>query len=202
MRIIDISRDVMQAEVYPGDPLPELTRLESMSDDCCYNLSSISMCCHTGTHVDAPLHFIDDGAGIESCPPDAFIGECHVVAVRPGIITGEDAETLLPKGCQRLLIKGEGRAFFMDSAAEYIAQLGIKLIGTDSLSVGCEGNETEPHRAFLREGICILENLDLSEVRPGRYFLFAPPVKIEGAEAAPARAVLISDFIFWSGKNE
>ena len=96
MRIIDISRDVMQAEVYPGDPLPELTRLESMSDECCYNLSSISMCCHTGTHVDAPLHFIDDGAGIESCPPDAFIGECHVVAVRPGIITGEDAETLLP----------------------------------------------------------------------------------------------------------
>ena len=202
MNIIDISRDVMQSEVYPGDPLPELKRLESISDDCCYNLSSVSMCLHTGTHVDAPLHFIDTGESVETLPLDAFIGECRVVEVCPGIITGEDAETLLPKGCQRLLIKGGGRAFFMDSAAEYIAQLGIKLIGTDSLSVGCEGNETEPHRAFLREGISILENLDLSEVRPGRYFLFAPPVKIEGAEAAPVRAVLISDFIFWSGKNE
>ena len=201
MKIIDISRDVMQSEVYPGDPLPEITRLESM-DDCGYNLSSISMCLHTGTHVDAPLHFIDEGESVETLPPDAFIGECHVIEVRPGIITGEDAGTLLPEGCQRLLIKGGGRAFFMDSAAEYIAQSGIKLIGTDSLSVGCEGNEMKPHRAFLREGIYILENLDLSKVRPGRYFLFAPPVKIEGAEAAPARAVLISDYIFWSGKNE
>ncbi len=202
MRIIDISRDVMQAEVYPGDPLPELNRLVSMDDDSCYNLSSVSMCCHTATHVDAPLHFIYDGASIESFPLDAFIGECHVVAVRPGIITGEDAVTLLPEGCERLIIKGDGRSFFMDSAAEYIAQCGIKLIGTDSLSVGCEGNEKEPHRAFMREGIAILENLDLTEVRPGRYFLFAPPVKIGGAEAAPARAVLIADYIFWSGKNE
>lgn len=202
MRIIDISRDVMQAEIYPGDPLPELTRLEEIDDDCSYNLSKISMCCHTATHIDAPLHFIDGGASIEACPLDAFIGECCVVAVPPGIITGEDAVTLLPQGCERLLIKGGGRAFFMDSAAEYTAQCGIKLIGTDSLSVGCEGNETEPHRAFLREGICILENLDLSDVSPGRYFLFAPPVKIEGAEAAPARAVLIADYIFWSGKNE
>ena len=201
VRIIDISRDLMQCEVYPGDPLPELTALETIDGDGCYNLTKISMCTHTGTHIDAPLHFIYQGASIENCPLDAFIGQCTVLEMRPGIITGEDAETLLPQGCERLLIKGGGRAFFMDSAAEYLAQSNLKLIGTDSLSVGCEGNEIGPHRAFLREGICILEGLDLTDVNPGEYFLFAPPVKIGGAEGAPARAVLIADYIFWSGKN-
>lgn len=201
MKIIDISRDVMQAQVYPGDPAPELVRLESIGDDSYYNLSKISMCSHTATHIDAPLHFIDGGRDIEQCRLEAFIGPCTVVSVKPGIITGEEAENLLPDGCERLLIKSSGRSFLMDSAAEFLAQSGLCLIGTDSMSVGCEGNELKPHRAFLRENVCILEGLDLSEVKPGDYYLFAPPVKISGAEGAPARAVLISDYIFWSGKN-
>lgn len=200
MRIFDISRNILETDVYPGDPAPRVDFLKTIGDDCCYNLSQITICPHTGTHIDAPAHFIENGKTIEQCPIDAFIGPCTVVETRAGVITGEEAENLLPEGCERLIIKGGGRSFFMDSSAEYLAGCGIKLIGTDSLSIGCEGNELKPHRAFLGEEVAILEGLDLTDVPAGNYFLFAPPVKIGGIEGSPTRAVLIADYIFWSGK--
>ena len=89
----------------------------------------------------------------------------------------------------------------MDSSAEELSGRGLMLIGTDSLSVGCAGNETAPHKAYMQGGTAILEGLDLSEVQPGEYFLFAPPVLYDGLEAAPVRAGLISDYIFWSGNH-
>ena len=76
----------------------------------------------------------------------------------------------------------------------------MKLIGTDSLSVGTKGDQTAPHKAFWGAGICVLEGLDLSEVSPGSYYLFAAPVKLGGLEGAPVRAVLIDDYIFWGGR--
>ena len=202
MKIIDISRDAFNTEIYPGDPEPRYDWVERIGEDSDCNLSLLTLGAHTGTHVDAPLHFIEGGAAIDSCPPDAFVGPCTVIEVRPGVITGEDAENLLPKGCERLLIKSGGRAFFMDSSAELLADSGLKLIGTDSLSVGCKGNQLKPHRGFLQSGVSILEGLDLSEVSPGNYFLFAAPLKLGGLEAAPARALLIEDYIFWSGRKQ
>ncbi len=201
MKIIDISRDIRGVEVYPGDPEPELTWRCRIGENADYNLSSFAMSSHTGTHADAPLHFLEDGAPIDCSPLDAFIGPCRVVEVRGGVITGADAERMLPLNCERLLVKGNGRAFFMDASAELFADSGLKLIGTDALSVGCQGNEMKPHKAFLQSGVAILEGLNLEGVRPGNYYLFAAPIKLNGLEGAPVRAVLVEDFIFWSGKN-
>lgn len=201
MKIIDISKNLLTCEVYPGDPKPEAEQISVIGEQSDCNLSVLHTCVHTGTHVDAPLHFIEGGASIEQLPLEPYIGPCTVIAVKAGIITGEYVDKFFPKKCERLLIKGNGRAFFMDSSAEELMDMGVRLIGTDALSVGCKGNQTKPHRAFLSNGVAVLENLDLSEVAPGNYFLFAPPVKLDGMEGAPARAVLIDDHIFWAQKS-
>ncbi len=198
MNIIDISRDLLKTEVYPGDPEPksEFVNVIGESSEC--NLSTLFTCVHTGTHADAPLHFIDGGDPIGKLPLEPFIGPCKVIAVPRGAITGEYVNEHFPTDCERLLIKSDAEAFFMGSAAEEVAALGIKLLGTDSMSVGTKGAQVEPHRAFLSADIAVLEGLDLSRVEPGDYFLFAPPIKLGDLEGAPTRAVLISDYIFWS----
>lgn len=201
MKIIDISRKFFSCDVYPGDPGPKTERLACIGEGGDCNITAVHASAHTGTHADAPLHFLSGGAAIDGMELDAFIGPCTVLQVPGGVITGEYVDKHFPKKCKRLLIKGGGRAFFMDSSAEELSGRGLMLIGTDSLSVGCAGNETAPHKAFMQGGTAILEGLDLSEVKPGEYFLFAPPVLYDGLEAAPVRAVLISDYIFWSGKH-
>lgn len=201
MKIIDISRKFFSCDVYPGDPKPKAERLAYIGEGGDCNITAVHASAHTGTHADAPLHFLSGGAAIDSMELDAFIGPCTVLQVPGGVITGEYVDKHFPKKCKRLLIKGGGRAFFMDSSAEELSGRGLMLIGTDSLSVGCAGNETAPHKAFMQGGTTILEGLDLSEVQPGEYFLFAPPVLYDGLEAAPVRAVLISDYIFWSGNH-
>ncbi|MCL2507859.1 MAG: cyclase family protein [Oscillospiraceae bacterium] len=198
MRLIDISRDLLTSEIYSGDPKPEVSWLRTIESGSDCNLSAISACVHTGTHVDAPLHFIEGGGGIERYGLDAFFGPCDVIEVRDSPVTGEFVNRRFPKGSERVLIKGNGQVWFMDSAAEEAAALNLKLIGTDSLSIGTHGNQIRPHKAFLSRGIAVLEGLDLSQVEPGRYFLMAAPVKLGGLEGAPARAVLAADYIFWS----
>ena len=199
MNFIDISKDMLSAPVYPGDPETLVERISEIKrgNDC--NLSAVFACVHAGTHADAPLHFIEDGASIDMIPPEVYIGPCTVIDVREGVITGEYVNGNFPFNCERLLIKGNGQAFFMDSAAEEAAALGIRLIGTDANSIGYHGNQIKPHKAFLGKGIAVLEGLDLSDVAPGSYFLIAPPVKLGGLEGAPVRALLITDYIFWSG---
>lgn len=201
MQIVDISKDITKCEIYPGDPEVSLTQVSSIDKGSDCNLSAIYTGLHNGTHVDAPLHFIDGGESIEKADLSVFIGDCVVIEVPEGMITGEYVNNHFPQDAKRILIKGNGKAWFHESAAEEIAFMGVKLIGTDSLSVGTEGKQTGVHKAFLREKVAILENLDLSSVRPGRYFLLAQPLKIGGAEAAPVRAVLLGDMIFWSGNK-
>ncbi len=201
MKLIDISRKFFSCEIYPGDPEPIAEQVCEIGEKSDCNLSAVHACVHTGTHADAPLHFIPNGESVEELPLEPFVGPCTVIEVPKGVITGDYVDRFFPKSCQRLLIKGDGKAFFMDSSAEELVERGIKLIGTDSLSVGCKGNQTAPHKAFLQNGVAVLEGLDLSEVKPGNYFLFAPPVLYDGLEGAPVRAVLIEDYIFWSRKQ-
>jgi arylformamidase len=198
MKIIDISRKFFQTEIYPGDPEPTVEQICEIGENSECNLSVVRACVHTGTHADAPLHFISGGDSIDSLPLDAFVGPCRVIEVPEGVITGEYVDKHFPEECERLLIKGNGKAFFMDSSAQELAQRNLRLIGTDSLSVGCKGNQTGPHKAFLGGGVSVLEGLDLSKVKAGNYFLFAPPVLFDGLEGAPVRAVLIEDYVFWS----
>lgn len=201
MKIIDISRKFFSCDIYPGDPEPKAEQVCEIGEESDCNLSVVHACVHTGTHADAPLHFISGGDTIDKLPLDPFIGPCTVIEVPNGVITGDYVDRCFPEKCERLLIKGNGKAFFMDSSAEELAERGLLLIGTDSLSVGCKGNQTGPHKAFLHGGVAVLEGLDLTDVKAGNYFLFAPPVLYDGLEGAPARAVLIDDYIFWSRNN-
>lgn len=191
--IIDISRDITTCPVYPGDPGCEVTSVQSLKDGDGCNLSRIDTGLHNGTHADAPLHFIDGGASIDNVPAEYFIGECVVCETAGGAIDETRAKEL--PVAVRLLVKSGGKAYFTRDGAACLAGKGVKLIGTDSNSVGIHGDQVAPHRAFLSADVAVIENLELSEVSPGRYFLSALPVKIGGAEAAPVRAVLIDNDI-------
>lgn len=199
MKIIDISKDILNCPVYPGDPSPRLQKVKSIDDDCAYNLSTINMCLHNGTHMDAPLHFLPDGDDVTRVSAEAFIGPCVVVEVGAQMITGAFVEEYFPRNTKRILIKSNGKAVFHESAASEMAHMGYLLAGTDGMTFEPEGSDGRTHRMFMMDNVALLENLDLSKVSPGDYFLVAPPVKISGAEAAPVRALLISDYIFWSG---
>lgn len=191
MTVIDISRDLLSAEGYPGDPKPEREILRQIELGDQYNLSAFSTGCHSGTHIDAPLHYIADGCSIDQIPVERFMGFCTVVEA-VGIVTGADIDSILPSCEKILLIKGEGKAFLCESAAFALADAGFQLVGTDALSIAPEGEEeARVHSELLQNGIPILEGLDLSAAAPGNYTLVALPVFIKGAEAAPARAVLI-----------
>ena len=198
MHLIDISRDLATADVYPGDPPTVLRQVQTIGNESDCNISAVDMCLHAGTHVDAPLHFFEEGADVTQYDPEIFVGPCTVIEVHDSPITGEYINRRFPQAAERVLVKGGGEVTFMDSAAEEAAELPLRLIGTDALSVGSYGSELRTHKAFLRKGIAILEGLDLSAVPPGNYFLIALPLKIGGAEGAPARAMLADDYIFWT----
>ena len=200
MKLIDISSDLLTAPVYPGDPEPRLHVVSRIAngDEC--NLSALYACLHTGTHADAPMHFIEGGKSISEMPLECFIGPCTVLEIEPGPVTGEQIDALVKPGCERVLFKSGGGAYFLESAGDELAMLGVRLVGTDAQSVGCPGNQARPHRALLQENIAVLEGLCLEAAPPGDYFLIAPPVKIVGRDGAPVRAVLASDYIFWGGK--
>ncbi len=198
MKIIDISRDLLTAPVFEGDPVPELNRLKSIGEDSSYSLSALLACLHNGTHVDAPSHFLIDGDSIDEYRLEKFIGPCKVVEVSEGIITGQTVEEHFPRDCKRLLIKSHGRAYIHETAAEVMALYGYELVGTDGTTVEMPESDGAAHRALLRSDIAILEGLNLDEAKSGDYFLIAPPIKIGGAEASFTRALLVADYIFWS----
>ncbi len=202
VKIIDISKDVMSSEVYPGDPTPKIEKVKTIGSDCEYNLGKIDMCLHNGTHIDAPLHFLPNGSDITEISPEVFFGPCVVVEVGTEMITGAFVEEYFPRNAKRILVKSNGKAVFHESAASELSHLGYVLVGTDCMTVEPEGSDGRTHRMFMVDNIALLENLDLSKVVPGDYFLSAAPVKISGAEASPVRAILVSDFIFWSGDNK
>lgn len=202
MKIIDISRELLSCPVFPGDPVAKLERIKKIEDGYDFNLGKLEMCLHNGTHMDAPLHFLSDEKDITEIPHEAFFGPCVVVEANVEMITGAFVEEYFPRNTKRVLVKSGGKAVFHESAASAIAQMGYYLVGTDSMTVEPEGSDGRTHRMFLMDNIALLENLDLTNVKKGDYFLSAAPIKISGAEASPVRAFLVSDFIFWSGDNK
>ncbi len=200
MRILDISRGVLRTPVYPGDPEPRLQRIQRLENGDNCNLSALYFGLHTATHADAPCHFIDGGAGISEMALESYIGECLVLDVPEGPIPCSFVEQYFPIGCERILMRSQGKSSLTESAAYELSARGLRLIGTDALSIAAGGEEEQRkvHRAILGGSTAVLEGLDLTRAEPGRYFLFAPPVKIEGVDGAPVRAVLIEDYIFWS----
>ena len=168
--------------------------------------SYLAMDVHCGTHVDAPLHHLAQGGGVDTFPLDAFWGPCLVVDARGLDVIPQDlVRSSVPAGTQRVLFltdNSEQRrlrqpafdpAFVALSleAATALSELdGLRLVGNDYLSVQPYGASDEVHRVLLRRGVALLEGVDLTGVAPGSYELSAFPVAVPGAEAAPVRAVL------------
>lgn len=205
-RWIDISVPLHSGMVHwPDNPLVQIGRMLDMEHGDVANVSKIAMGSHTGTHMDAPLHFIRTGKGLNEMPLTAAIGRARVIEVRDpeSVKPGE----LQPHGIspgERILFKTQNsvrrwpsRAFIEDfvyvsqEAARYLAVQEVQTVGIDYLSVGGfvkDGVET--HQALLEAGIWIIEGLDLSQVEPGEYELICLPIKVEQSDGAPARAIL------------
>ena len=188
MILHDISRDTLTCPVFEGDPETEVRTLQSIETDIC-NLSAVSMSVHAGTHIDAPLHFWEDGSPVDDLRLNTFYGKCTVISVE-GILTGDDMERLLPYCKRRVLFHGDGKTYLSHSAAIVLADSKVVLVGTDADSIAPPFDESRPHRELARAGITVLENLNLSAIDDGEYELCAFPVKLGGLEAAPCRAIL------------
>ena len=194
MKIYDISQEVFSCQVFPGDPAPELRRVRSMESGSPDNLSAFSMCAHNGTHVDAPAHFLADGATVEQIPLERFTGWAWVHEHR-GEVTGKDAAAILraarSAGAERILIKGD--AVVSLEAARVFAAGGILLLGNASQPVGPGDGPMAVHLVLLGAGVVLLEGIRLGEVPQGRYLLNAAPLNLGGAEGAPCRAWLLGN---------
>lgn len=180
--IVDISRGILETPPYPGERPAALTRQMDMAKGEAYTLSRIEMSLHAATHIDAPLHFIEDGADIAATDLTLYSGTCYVLPA--------EALMELRQAPPRLLLRGEPR---LDEARiQKLLALGVKLVGVESMSVGTADDEGGPHRALLSRGVALLENIDLSGAPDGPCVLCALPLKITGGEASPCRAVLFS----------
>ena len=188
MKAVDISRAMLSAPVYPGDPSPSLEALCRLEFGDVCNTSSLHACLHNGTHMDAPRHFVPDGTDAAHVPLDACIGECSVVNF-DGLLLGAQAEALLPGLRSRVLFKGKME--LSPSAAFVLADSGLRLLGVEGQSVAPAECTVAVHRQLLSSGMVLLEGLDLSGVEEGIYFLMAAPLKIDGADGSPVRAILL-----------
>ena len=209
MKTYDISLTVFPGmTVWPDDPQVVLERISKLEEGRNSNGSRMAMSVHTGTHVDAPYHFLKDGSTVEKMPLKVLIGRAYVINLSDDVdlITPkelEDAE--IPPRTRRVLIRTRNskiwqkdlRTFHKDyvgisgEGAEYLVKRGVKLIGVDYLSVAPFKNTRPTHLALLNAGVVIVEGLNLSQVSHGRYNLICLPLKLEGSDGAPARAVLI-----------
>jgi arylformamidase len=202
LRLIDVTVPVRDGmPIYDRNPGVHLERARSIAKGDPVNISRLELGVHTGTHVDAPVHFIEGGAGAEAIDPASLIGEAHVVDAT-GLHQDIDAEALamlaLPIAAERLIFKTPNselwsrdsftRDFirFVESGARRIVEAGVRLVGIDYLSIGDEG----AHKVLLGNGVVPLEGLDLRGVAPGRYRLYCLPLKLVGSDGAPARALL------------
>lgn len=202
---IDISVPLRDAMVHwPGDPPVNIKRVRDMERGDSVNLSMVSMGAHSGTHIDAPLHFIQQAKGIDEMPLDITIGRARVIEI-------EDPESIKPEELlrhrirrgERILFKTknsprawqtnefvEDFVFISDEAARFLAQRGLRVVGVDYLSVGGFGEGSYVHKTLLSSGVWIIEGLDLSLVSAGRYDLICLPLKFDRGDGAPARAIL------------
>jgi arylformamidase len=199
--IIDISVPLGPSTVsWENESTPVIERVRSIEAGDGYNLSRLVFGSHSGTHVDAPLHFIGEGGAVDRLPLDALIGPALVIDAR--IVAQEiDVELLkreLPPDCERVIFSTRNselwdepgfRSDFVGispDAAALLVERGVRLVGIDYLSVG----SPETHRELLTHDVVLLEGLDLRGVAAGRYRLACLPLRIVGADGAPARAVL------------
>jgi arylformamidase len=205
MKLIDVSVPLdHNLPTYPGNVPFRLEATQRLADGASSNVSALHLSAHAGTHVDAPRHFFDEGAGTEMLPLDLLMGRARVIEIptRRGITAddlaasnlSEDLRVLIKTHNSRLWGAPEFHTDFVgvaESGARYLVDHGIKVIGVDYLSVEPYKTPGHPaHRTLLGSGAIIIEGLNLRDVEPGVYEMFCLPLRVVGADGAPARVVL------------
>lgn len=208
MKTYDISLPISpDIPVWPGDPAVIVQRVGKIEDGDGANVSNFSMSAHTGTHVDAPFHFVKDGRTLEDVPLNLMMGRAYVLHLPDvDLITADVlAKADIPPRTRRVLFKtrnsdlwARGEKEFQtdfvalsEDGAQYMVNRGVKLVGIDYLSIAPFRNSQPTHEILLKENIVILEGLNLSEVSQGRYSFYCLPLNLQGVDGAPARAILV-----------
>jgi arylformamidase len=203
---IDISITLRNEMIaWPGDRGAGINRSMEISKGDLANLTHLDMSAHTGTHMDAPLHFMDDGRDISQIPLAAVMGKTRVIEItNVDEITVSDLKKHDIMKNERILFKtrnsnhawdakpfNENFVYLATEAAEYLAMTRVQTIGIDYLSIsGYQKNEAPVHKAILGAGIWVIEGLNLMGIEPGNYELICLPLKILNGDGAPARAII------------
>ncbi len=203
---IDVSVPLRTGMVHwPDNPPVLIERTLDIELGDVANVSKLSMGAHTGTHMDAPLHFFQKGKGIHTMPLSVGMGQVRVIEIRdPESIKPEELRPHQIQRGERVLFKTrnsprcwqtedfvEDFVYISQGAARYLAAQQVQTVGIDYLSVGGFTKDgVETHRALLEAGIWLIEGLNLTNIKPGIYELICLPLKIEDADGAPARAIL------------
>ncbi|WP_338864455.1 cyclase family protein [Myxococcus stipitatus] len=202
---VDISAPLRDGMVHwPDNPAVHITRVmdQQKGDDA--TVSNLSFGAHTGTHVDAPVHFIQGAGGVDALPFDRLIGTARVLEIRDAwAIRAEELRGHSIQEGERLLFKTANSSrrwpaqgflpdfvFLSLEGARYLVERKVRTVGIDYLSIGSPGEGAPTHQVLLDAGICIIEGLELSPVSPGTYELVCLPLRIAGGDGAPARAIL------------
>ena len=189
--------------VWPGDPAFSRKVDKKAVGKHTWSNSKMSLGCHTGTHMDAPRHVFEKGGDINSIPLSTLVGDCKVIEVFGEEVDEKSVAVHLPRRGDRILLKttnsqhnnprvfNENYIYFTKGAAKLLVEAQVMLVGTDGPSVdSINGPEFPAHTLFCEAGVAVLENLSLTEVEPGSYTLICLPMKIDGADGAPVRAIL------------
>jgi arylformamidase len=208
MNMIDLSpRITPELPVWPGDPAVRLTHPASLARGDAFALTELALSVHTGTHVDAPAHYVPGGAGADALPLSALVGPAWVLDVGdvPLITAQVLAAAALPLQTERLLLRtGNSHRKLMRSAqfhtdfvalsaeaATWLVARGVRLVGIDYYSIAPYDALAPTHEILLRSGVIVVEGLDMTEVKPGPYTFICLPLKLADADGAPARAILL-----------
>jgi arylformamidase len=213
MKTYDISLPISKdLPVWPGDPKVALRQLSSIKDSETSNVSQIRMSVHTGTHIDAPRHFIDTGKTVDQISITKLTGQVLVIEIPENVdVISEDVLVSHPQRgsleqSSKVLFKTRNSSLWHasetsfkenyvgidTSGAEFLAKLSLDLIGLDYLSIAPYKDTIRPHLILLEKEIVLLEGIDLSKVKEGEYVLFCLPLLISGCEGSPARAILMA----------
>jgi arylformamidase len=204
MKLYDISVPIRPGMIiYDGNPGVHLERVDSIPEGAHANVSRLDFGVHTGTHVDAPLHFIEGGPGSESIDVEELVGPAHVIDATSAVgdLDDQTLERLDIPAAERILLKTtngrlwERESFSRDfirltgSGARLLIAKNVRVIGIDYLSIG----DAEAHQELLSAGVIPVEGLDLRAVEPGLYQLVCLPLRLDGSDGDPARAILMKD---------
>jgi len=208
MRTYDITLTISpELPTWPGDPRVALERVGKIEEGSNANVSRVDMGVHTGTHVDAPFHFLQDGSTVETLDLSLLIGRAYVLHLPDvDVITAAVLESAqIPPRTRRVLFKTRNSDYWArgdtefqtdfvglsEDGADYLVRRGVKLVGMDYLSIAPFKKSRPTHERLLEAGVVVVEGLNLTEVEQGRYTIYCLPLKIANSDGAPARAILI-----------